>query len=157
MMCFCQRTDPNLTVFYPVLSSFSLCDMTEEDLTQNPQFCNLLAILTEHVDQTGLTAPLKTELEKVQGTMFTFRSSVWVTVFCVLPTSAGNQKTLQSHKLNYYKSMFDFLRVDVCIIAVYLFPGWAEAAEPETSMASLWEPLQGATGDDPGPLCQEAT
>lgn len=39
--------------------------MTEEDLIQNPQFCKLLATLAQHVDQTGLTAPLKTELDKV--------------------------------------------------------------------------------------------
>ncbi|XP_055359454.1 HAUS augmin-like complex subunit 4 [Betta splendens] len=49
-----------------ILASFPLCDMTEEDLTQNPQFCNLLATLTQHVDQTGLTVPLKTELEKAE-------------------------------------------------------------------------------------------
>uniref|UniRef100_A0A3Q1K6X2 HAUS augmin-like complex, subunit 4 n=1 Tax=Anabas testudineus TaxID=64144 RepID=A0A3Q1K6X2_ANATE len=49
-----------------VLASFPLCDMTEEDLTQNPQFCKLLATLAHHVDQTGLTVPLKTELEKAE-------------------------------------------------------------------------------------------
>ncbi|XP_047440931.1 HAUS augmin-like complex subunit 4 [Mugil cephalus] len=49
-----------------VLASFPLCDMTEEDLTQNPQFCKLLATLAQHVDPTGLTAPLKTELEKAE-------------------------------------------------------------------------------------------
>ncbi|XP_068444122.1 HAUS augmin-like complex subunit 4 isoform X1 [Clinocottus analis] len=49
-----------------VLASFPLCDVTEEDLTQNPQFCKLLATLSQHVDQTGLTVPLKTELEKAE-------------------------------------------------------------------------------------------
>ncbi|XP_051285496.1 HAUS augmin-like complex subunit 4 [Dicentrarchus labrax] len=49
-----------------VLASFPLCDMTEEDLTQNPQFCKLLATLAQHVDQTGLTVPLKTELDKAE-------------------------------------------------------------------------------------------
>nr|XP_020471951.1 HAUS augmin-like complex subunit 4 [Monopterus albus] len=49
-----------------VLASFPLCDMTEEDLIQNPQFCKLLATLAQHVDQTGLTVPLKTELDKVE-------------------------------------------------------------------------------------------
>lgn len=34
--------------------------------------------------------------------------------------------------------------------------GWAEAAEPETSLAALREPPQWAAGDDPGPLYQEA-
>ncbi|XP_074480011.1 HAUS augmin-like complex subunit 4 [Sebastes fasciatus] len=49
-----------------VLASFPLCDLTEEDLTQNPQFCKLLATLTQHVDPNGLTVPLKTELEKAE-------------------------------------------------------------------------------------------
>ncbi|XP_026149437.1 HAUS augmin-like complex subunit 4 [Mastacembelus armatus] len=49
-----------------VLASFPLCDMTEEDLTQNPQFCKLLATLAQHVDQTGLTVPLRTELDKAE-------------------------------------------------------------------------------------------
>ncbi|KAG7240120.1 hypothetical protein INR49_027974 [Caranx melampygus] len=49
-----------------VLASFPLCDMTEEDLTQNPQFCKLLATLAQHVDPTGLTVSLKTELDKTE-------------------------------------------------------------------------------------------
>ncbi|CAJ1086650.1 HAUS augmin-like complex subunit 4 [Xyrichtys novacula] len=49
-----------------VLASFPLSDMTEEDLTQNPQFCKLLATLSQHVDRTGLTVPLKTELDKAE-------------------------------------------------------------------------------------------
>ncbi|XP_040887225.1 HAUS augmin-like complex subunit 4 isoform X2 [Toxotes jaculatrix] len=49
-----------------VLASFPLCDMTEEDLTQNPQFCKLLVTLAQHVDQTGLTVSLKTELDKAE-------------------------------------------------------------------------------------------
>ncbi|KAI4808249.1 hypothetical protein KUCAC02_000314 [Chaenocephalus aceratus] len=49
-----------------VLASFPLCDITEEDLTQNAQFCKLLATLAQHVDQSGLTVPLKTELEKAE-------------------------------------------------------------------------------------------
>lgn len=55
-----------------VLASFPLCHMTEEDLIQNPQFCKLLATLAQHVDQTGLTAPLKTELDKVSVVKFLF-------------------------------------------------------------------------------------
>lgn len=48
-----------------VLASVPLCDITEEDLTENPQFCKLLATLSQHVDQTGLSVSLKTELDKV--------------------------------------------------------------------------------------------
>ncbi|XP_078131614.1 HAUS augmin-like complex subunit 4 [Sander vitreus] len=54
------------SLHHQVLASFPLCDITEEDLTQNPQFCKLLATLAQHVDQTGLTVPLKTELEKAE-------------------------------------------------------------------------------------------
>ncbi|AWP00803.1 putative HAUS augmin-like complex subunit 4 [Scophthalmus maximus] len=49
-----------------VLASFPLCDMTEEDLTRNPQFCKLLATLAQHVDQTGLTVSLKSEMDKAE-------------------------------------------------------------------------------------------
>lgn len=65
--CSCESLIFQLHLFDAVLASFPLCDMTEEDLTQNPQFCKLLATLTQHVDQTGLTVPLKTELEKVSA------------------------------------------------------------------------------------------
>ncbi|XP_015253352.1 PREDICTED: HAUS augmin-like complex subunit 4 [Cyprinodon variegatus] len=46
-----------------VLASFPLCDATEEDLTQNPHFSKLLATLSQHVDKSGLTVSLKTELD----------------------------------------------------------------------------------------------
>ncbi|KAM4714135.1 HAUS augmin-like complex subunit 4 [Anableps anableps] len=49
-----------------VLASFPLCDVTEEDLTQNPQFSKLLATLTQHVDKTGLTVSLKTDLDRAE-------------------------------------------------------------------------------------------
>ncbi|KAM4537130.1 HAUS augmin-like complex subunit 4 [Odontesthes bonariensis] len=54
------------SLHHQVLASFPLCDVTEEDLTQNPQFCKLLATLTQYVDKTGLTFPLKTELDKAE-------------------------------------------------------------------------------------------
>ncbi|XP_034425152.1 HAUS augmin-like complex subunit 4 [Hippoglossus hippoglossus] len=49
-----------------VLASFPLCDMAEEDLTRNPLFCKLLATLAQHVDQTGLTVSLRSELDKAE-------------------------------------------------------------------------------------------
>ncbi|TSL28287.1 HAUS augmin-like complex subunit 4 [Bagarius yarrelli] len=49
-----------------ILSAFPLCQLTEEDLIQNPLFCRLLATLSQHVDRTGLTLPLKKELEKAE-------------------------------------------------------------------------------------------
>ncbi|KAI5089121.1 HAUS augmin-like complex subunit 4 [Silurus meridionalis] len=49
-----------------VLSAFPLCHLTEDDLTQNPLFCKLLATLSQHVDRTGLTLPLRKELEKAE-------------------------------------------------------------------------------------------
>ncbi|XP_028285236.1 HAUS augmin-like complex subunit 4 [Parambassis ranga] len=54
------------SLHHQVLAFFPLCDLTEEDLIQNPQFCKLLATLAQHVDQTGLTVPLKTELDKAE-------------------------------------------------------------------------------------------
>lgn len=55
--------------------------MTEEDLIQNPQFCKLLATLAQHVDQTGLTAPLKTELDKVSVVPVPICSYLFLFVF----------------------------------------------------------------------------
>ncbi|CAL8241491.1 unnamed protein product [Merluccius merluccius] len=49
-----------------VLASFPLCDLTEDDLTQNPKLCKLLATLSLHVDPTGLTTTLRTDLEKAE-------------------------------------------------------------------------------------------
>ncbi|XP_060769161.1 HAUS augmin-like complex subunit 4 [Neoarius graeffei] len=49
-----------------VLSAFPLCDLNEDDLIQNPLFCKLLATLSQHVDRTGLTLPLRKELEKAE-------------------------------------------------------------------------------------------
>ncbi|XP_043953895.1 HAUS augmin-like complex subunit 4 isoform X1 [Gambusia affinis] len=49
-----------------VLASLPLCDVTEEDLTQNPQFCKLLATLTQHVDRSGLTVLLKADLDRAE-------------------------------------------------------------------------------------------
>ena len=59
-----RRFDSSPTL---VLASFPLCDLTEEDLTQNPELCKLLATVSQHVDPTGLSAPRKTELEKVRN------------------------------------------------------------------------------------------
>ncbi|XP_075999930.1 HAUS augmin-like complex subunit 4 isoform X2 [Genypterus blacodes] len=49
-----------------VLASFPLCDLAEEDLKENPLFSKLLVTLAQHVNRTGLTVPLKTELEKAE-------------------------------------------------------------------------------------------
>ncbi|KAJ8286836.1 hypothetical protein GJAV_G00043840 [Gymnothorax javanicus] len=51
---------------HQVLASFPLSQLTEEDLSQNPQFCRLLAALSQRVDHTGLSLPLKRELEKAE-------------------------------------------------------------------------------------------
>ncbi|KAG7497316.1 HAUS augmin-like complex subunit 4 [Solea senegalensis] len=56
-----------------VLASFPLSDMTEEDLIRNPQLCKLLATLAQHVDQTGLTVSLKSELDKAEQKLQTQR------------------------------------------------------------------------------------
>lgn len=67
------------TLHQQVLASFPLCDLTEDDLSQNPQFCKLLSTVAQHVDSTGLTLSLKTELDKAE-------------------------QKLQSHKRNWLRS-----------------------------------------------------
>ncbi|XP_077356459.1 HAUS augmin-like complex subunit 4 isoform X2 [Festucalex cinctus] len=64
-------------VYQQVLASFPLCDMTEEDLRQNPQFCKLLTCLAHHVDKTGLTTSLKTELETSEQKLLSQRR-IWL-------------------------------------------------------------------------------
>ncbi|TRY57161.1 hypothetical protein DNTS_003259 [Danionella cerebrum] len=49
-----------------ILTAFPLCGMSEEDLILNPQFCTLLAALSQHVDRTGLTQLLRRDLEKAE-------------------------------------------------------------------------------------------
>ncbi|XP_068612050.1 HAUS augmin-like complex subunit 4 [Brachionichthys hirsutus] len=49
-----------------VIPSFPLCNVTEEDLAQNPGFCKLLSALAQRVDQTGLLVQLNTELHKAE-------------------------------------------------------------------------------------------
>ncbi|XP_077399658.1 HAUS augmin-like complex subunit 4 [Vanacampus margaritifer] len=60
-------------VHQQVLASFPLCDLTEEDLRQNPQFCKLLTSLAHYVDKTGLTNSLKKELETAQQKLLSQR------------------------------------------------------------------------------------
>ncbi|XP_030285714.1 HAUS augmin-like complex subunit 4 [Sparus aurata] len=76
-----------------VLASFPLCDIAEEDLTQNPQFCTLLATLSQHVDQTGLTVPLKTELDKAEQKLHSQRR-LWLRSESL---HKGLQEMIQDH------------------------------------------------------------
>ncbi|KAM7377573.1 hypothetical protein PAMA_014062 [Pampus argenteus] len=78
-----------------VLASFPLCDMTEEDLTQNPQFCKLLATLAQHVDQTGLTVPLKTELDKAEQRLQS-QKRLWLRSESL---HKGLQEMIQDHRV----------------------------------------------------------
>lgn len=114
-----------------VLASVPLCDITEEDLTQNPQFCKLLATLSQHVDRTGLTVPLKSELDKV-------------------PADTTHNGTSFIHAI-----------LNDCFLQRFLWgfvmlAGWAEVAEPEASVAAFWEPPQVSAGDVTRSLHQKA-
>ncbi|XP_054914610.1 HAUS augmin-like complex subunit 4 isoform X2 [Poeciliopsis prolifica] len=60
----CLETGDNL--HQQVLASLPPCDVTEEVLTQNPQFCKLLATLTQHLDKSGLTVQLKADLDRAE-------------------------------------------------------------------------------------------
>ncbi|XP_058843118.1 HAUS augmin-like complex subunit 4 isoform X2 [Acipenser ruthenus] len=52
-----------------VLTSLPMCQMNEDDLSQNPQFSKLLSALCQHMDETGLTIQLKKKLQKFYETL----------------------------------------------------------------------------------------
>lgn len=56
-----------------VLASFLPRRVAQEDLTQNPRFFKLLAMLSQHVECSGLTATLKRELEQAERDLQTQR------------------------------------------------------------------------------------
>ncbi|XP_067296462.1 HAUS augmin-like complex subunit 4 [Pseudorasbora parva] len=74
MSVMCERTDAVFLsalgkgdrLHQQVLSALPLCPVTEDDLLHNPQFCKLLATLSQHVDRTGLTHHLRRDLEKAE-------------------------------------------------------------------------------------------
>uniref|UniRef100_H2M7A1 HAUS augmin-like complex, subunit 4 n=1 Tax=Oryzias latipes TaxID=8090 RepID=H2M7A1_ORYLA len=76
-----------------VLASFPLCDVTEDDLTQNPRFCKLLVLLAQHMDRTGLTASLKAELEKTEQNLQSQRRQ-WLRTEVL---HRGLQEMIQDH------------------------------------------------------------
>lgn len=106
-----------------VLASFPLCDIAEDDLTQNPQFCKLLATLSQHMDQTGLTVPLKTELDKAEQKLQNQRSH-WLRSESLYK---GLQEMIQDHCIRkhhatvppdqnmFYDTMEKCLLVSQCI------------------------------------------
>ncbi|XP_070849377.1 HAUS augmin-like complex subunit 4 [Chaetodon trifascialis] len=106
-----------------VLASFPLCDMTEGDLTQNPQLCKLLATLAQHVDQTGLAVPLKTELDKAEQKLQNQRRQ-WLRSESL---HKGLQEMIQDHCIRkhhatvppdqnmFYETMEKSLLVSQCI------------------------------------------
>ncbi|XP_041821363.1 HAUS augmin-like complex subunit 4 [Chelmon rostratus] len=106
-----------------VLASFPLCDITEEDLTQNPQLCKLLATLAQHVDQTGLAVPLKTELDKAEQKLQSQRRQ-WLRSESL---HKGLQEMIQDHCIRkhratvppdqnmFYETMEKSLLVSQCI------------------------------------------
>ncbi|XP_061565992.1 HAUS augmin-like complex subunit 4 [Cololabis saira] len=81
------------SIHQQVLASFPLCDLTEGDLTQNPQFCKLLVSLTQHVDKTGLSVQLKTELDKAEQKLQSQRRQ-WLRCESL---SRGLQEMIQDH------------------------------------------------------------
>uniref|UniRef100_A0A8C2ZDX8 HAUS augmin-like complex, subunit 4 n=1 Tax=Cyclopterus lumpus TaxID=8103 RepID=A0A8C2ZDX8_CYCLU len=99
-----------------VIASFPLCDVTEADLTQNPQFCKLLATLSQHVDPTGLTFPLKKELEKTEQKLQSQRRH-WLHSESL---HKGLQEMIQDHCIQkqhatFYETMEKCLLVAQCV------------------------------------------
>uniref|UniRef100_A0A8C5HIA0 HAUS augmin-like complex subunit 4 n=1 Tax=Gouania willdenowi TaxID=441366 RepID=A0A8C5HIA0_GOUWI len=99
-----------------VLSSFPLCDLTEEDLIENPQFCKLLAILAQHVDQSGLTVPLKTELDKAEQKLQSQRRQ-WLrfeSLYRSLQEMVQDQR-VRKHHATFCETMERCLLVAQCV------------------------------------------
>ncbi|XP_062391642.1 HAUS augmin-like complex subunit 4 [Sardina pilchardus] len=61
-----QKTEKENSLHEKALKAFPSSDLTEDDLIQNPQFCKLLAKLSTHVDNSGLTETIRKELEKAE-------------------------------------------------------------------------------------------
>ncbi|KAL2095206.1 hypothetical protein ACEWY4_009925 [Coilia grayii] len=59
-----STTEKDNSLHDNVLKAFPSADLTEDDLSQNPQFCKLLAKLSEHVDSTGLPESRRKQLAK---------------------------------------------------------------------------------------------
>uniref|UniRef100_A0A3B5L5C0 HAUS augmin-like complex, subunit 4 n=1 Tax=Xiphophorus couchianus TaxID=32473 RepID=A0A3B5L5C0_9TELE len=98
-----------------VLASLPLCDVTEEDLTQSPQFCKLLATLTQHVDRSGLTVPLKADLDRAEQKLQRQKRQ-WL---CSESLHRGLQEMIQEfyvrkHNSTFYETMERCLRVTQC-------------------------------------------
>ncbi|KAM9835445.1 HAUS augmin-like complex subunit 4 isoform X1 [Syngnathus typhle] len=83
-----------------VLASFLLCDMTEEDLRQNPKFCELLTSLAHRVDKTGLSAPLKTEVERAKQKLLPQRR-LWLQSESI---HRALQEMIQDHKIRKHRA-----------------------------------------------------
>ncbi|XP_063058698.1 HAUS augmin-like complex subunit 4 [Engraulis encrasicolus] len=62
-----MTSEKDISLHDKVLKAFPSADVTEEDLVQNPQFCKLLAQLSEHVDSTGLPKSRRKQLVKAEG------------------------------------------------------------------------------------------
>ncbi|XP_028829550.1 HAUS augmin-like complex subunit 4 [Denticeps clupeoides] len=106
-----------------VLSAFPLCQLSEEDLSQNPRFCKLLATLSQHVDPTGLSVNLQKELEKTERELRTQRV-VWLHSECLhrllqeMIQEHGiknNQSPAPPEEDKFYRTMEQNLLVMKCI------------------------------------------
>uniref|UniRef100_A0A8C6ULP7 HAUS augmin-like complex, subunit 4 n=1 Tax=Neogobius melanostomus TaxID=47308 RepID=A0A8C6ULP7_9GOBI len=104
------------TLHQQVLASFPLCDLTEEDLSQNPQFCKLLVTLAQHVDSTGLTLSLKTELDKAEQKLQSHRRN-WLRsqgLFQALKEMI-QEHCVRKHYSTFYETMEKCLLVVQCV------------------------------------------
>ncbi|MGH0121291.1 UNVERIFIED_CONTAM: hypothetical protein FKN15_073617 [Acipenser sinensis] len=87
-----------------VLTSLPMCQMSEDDLSQNPQFSKLLSALFQHMDETGLTIQLKKKLQ-------TLTQATWRPGVCVVWSSSSYEETMlqaerevQLQKLSWLRS-----------------------------------------------------
>ncbi|CAL8326591.1 unnamed protein product [Lota lota] len=125
-----------------VLASFPLCDLTEEDLTQNPKLCKLLATLSHHVDHTGLSATLKTDLEKAEQKLQNQRRR-WLqaeSLHCMLQEMIQDhhvmkhRTTLPPDQNMFYDTMERCLLVAQCVRQLDLSTATTTTTTTQTSL-----------------------
>lgn len=124
-----------------VLAAFPLCQMTEEDLIQNPQFCKLLATLSQHVDRTGLTQHLRRDLEKAERELHTQRLS-WLRVESIhrllreiiQENHFSKASSAQTGDATFYSTLEQCLMVGQCVKRMDIS---ADVSEPHSGILGL--------------------
>uniref|UniRef100_A0A672GF39 HAUS augmin-like complex, subunit 4 n=1 Tax=Salarias fasciatus TaxID=181472 RepID=A0A672GF39_SALFA len=134
-----KQTNEFKNCFLLVLASFPLCDLKEEDLTQNPQFCKLLASLRQHIDQNGLTKQLTAELVEAEKKL-QHQMCYWLQFESL---HRGLEEMIQEHLVK--KQHTDFLEtMEKCLLAAQC----VKRLDPSSTTHQDQPPLLGLTPED---------